>query len=429
MPKALSIPSLVNVSINMQKRVAEHQSYAKGLYDQCLIRLNIQTGSLVIRFPPFSSLLPRPIQTGSDQAEARNNAYCLLEQVVDLVSPQLKAATGQLDARVNSIYPEFLLSGGREEIADAGVVNPKQNFTVGKIWWRKLGTASPFDDNGLPSVDHQATEPHPREWRLSRQTYEDHDKEKVYHIVPPSSGLRALSEPETENETFQLFDGRFWIQLTNHTHDNLILRPFMKSDMRHLPTTQMSRKAMQSRSGPIPERFITAAFATIKPSDVRFTLPAVFRKDSMTSEETLIGFPTLNVRMGGIGPPLEICKWQVRYKKIDLGSHSPEGTIVGLRNDDIVHLERKDRMESKGIKILRFGNAKGGLPYKRRKRDHDSRSEDVKHVQRTMEGDESDGFDFLRRGSENEEEGQGRGSVAGEKRKMHSLTMRRIRDL
>jgi tRNA(Ile)-lysidine synthase len=430
MPKALSIPSLVNVSMNMQKRVAEHQSYAKGLYDQCLIKLNIQTGSLIIRFPPFSSLLPRPIQTGSDQAEARNNAYYLLEQVADLVTPQLKAATGQLDARVNSIYPEFLFSGDREETAGAGLDDLKQNFTVGKIWWRKLDTASPFDDNGLPSVDHQAAKPHPREWRLSRQTFEDHDREKVYHIVPPSSGLRVQSEPGAEDETFQLFDGRFWIQLTNHTHDNLILRPFTTSDMRHLPTTQMNRQAMRSRSGPIPERFITAAFATIKPSDVRYTLPAVFRKDIVTGEEILIGFPTLNVRMGGIGPPLEICEWQVRYKKIDLGSHSPEDMIAGLRNDDIVQLEKKDRMASKGIKRLSLGNLRGGLPYRSLKRDNNnSRGDEVKNVQRTMERDESDGFDFLQKESEKQEEGKGRAKGAEERRKMQSLTMRRVRDL
>ncbi|KAH7414131.1 PP-loop family-domain-containing protein [Phaeosphaeria sp. MPI-PUGE-AT-0046c] len=407
MPKALSISSLVNLSLNMQKRVAAHQTYAKGLYDQCLFKLNIRTGSLTVRFPPFSALLARPIQTESDKAEARNNAYYLLEQVADLVTPKMKVATGQLDTRVDSIYPEFQSSEEKDELTTAAEADLKEKFTVFGVWWRKLEIASPFEDNGLPSPDHYAVDPHPSEWLLSRQTLENHERDKVQHIVPPSATQTSSTEPGAEKETFHLFDGRFWIQVVNHTHDNLILRTFEKADMGYLPTLQKNREAIRNRTGPKPERFITAAFAAIRPHDIRFTLPAVFRKDSLTGEESLIGFPTLNLRMGGIGAPREICDWQVRYKKINFGSHSAEDIIVGLYNDDFVNLEKQDRMANKGI--LKMNSKRKQLVgedaftgYKRisplaarnMKKEKDIRQQ-LQHAQRAMEGEEVDGFLFL----------------------------------
>lgn len=415
MPKALSIPSLISLSLSMQKRVATHQSYAKGLYDQCLLKLNIQTGSLTVRFPPFSALLTRPIETESDKAEARNNAYYLLEQVADLVTPKTKVATGQLDTRIDSIYPEFSTSEENNEITTAGEDHFKENFTVSGVWWRKLDMASPFEDNGLPSADHHAVESHPSEWLLSRQTLENHEKGKVQHIV--SAVPAPSTEPGAENETFHLIDGRFWIQLTNHTHDNLILRIFEKADLKYLPTTQKNREAKRNGSGPIPERFITAAFAAIRPYDIRFTLPAVFRKDHMTGEDSLVGFPTLNVRMGGIGPPREICDWQVRYKKIDFGSHSPEDIIVDLQNDDIVKLERQERLAQKGVVRLDLKHKRfiGEAPFTGYKRVSEKSARNAKmqknvwqqqhkHVQRNMEGEEVDGLEFLHNKVEEKED-------------------------
>jgi tRNA(Ile)-lysidine synthase len=81
----------------------------------------------------------------------------------------------------------------------------------------------------------------------------------------------------------------------------------------------------------------------------------VFRKDNATSEESLIGFPTLNVRMNGWGPPPGICEWHVRYKKIDFGQHSVGDVVVaGTRKMDFVEQEKQHRMQNKGISRLKI---------------------------------------------------------------------------
>jgi tRNA(Ile)-lysidine synthase len=350
LPEALSIKSLVDVSLHMQKRIAAHRSYTSWLYDQCLLKLDIRTGSLIVRFPSFASLLERPIETESDRNEARNNAYCLLEKVADLVTPKFKPALGQLAARVDSIYPEFLTPEEKSELAAAGESHFDDKFTVYHVWWRQWDKASPFEDHDLPCEDFGSSAPHSKEWLLTRQALENGEAQKLQIAVPPSQVTDVNSESPHSEEDYQLFDGRFWIKLQNYTRDTLLLRNFQKADMKHLPVTQGNKEAPQNRTGPIPERFITAAFALIKPSDLRFTLPAVFRKDSTTGKEILIGFPTLNVRMNGLGPPEDVCHWRVRYKKVDFGERSISDMIIsGSNNEEVVDQEKQQRVANKGV--------------------------------------------------------------------------------
>jgi tRNA(Ile)-lysidine synthase len=356
LPKALSIQSLVDVSLNMQRRIDNLRSYADFLFDECLMKLDIQTGSLLVRFPPFTQLLARPIETQTDKNEAMDVAYCLMERVADLVSPKAKSAVGQLAARIDNIYPEFMTPEDLAEVAASEGAHFRNNFTVYGVWWRQWDKASPFDQHGLPAEDFGSTAPHPKEWLLTRQSleYQEARKPTMQIVVLPSPSPELDSDYNaTSQETYQLFDSRFWIRLHNRTRDTLVIRVFEKPDMRHLPTTQRDIDNLRSE-GPRPERFITAALALIKPSDVRFTLPAVFRIDSTTGEESLIGFPTLNVRMDGFGAPREVCDWSVRYKKIEFGRR-PAGDIVvpGIKDVDIVAEDKKTRMKFMGLTRLK----------------------------------------------------------------------------
>ncbi|KAH4341341.1 tRNA(Ile)-2-lysyl-cytidine synthase [Parastagonospora nodorum] len=417
LPKALSIPSLVALSLRMQERVNKHQAYARKLYDQCLMKLDIQMGTLLIRFPPFDALLGRPITTDADKNEAWNNAYCLIEKVADLVTANLKPALGNLAARVDSIYPEFLTPEEKTELIAAGESHFRDNFTVHHIWWRKCDKASPFEDHGLPSEDYNSTPPHPNEWLLTRQALQPSEARRLQLEIPPSktSPNADFSRPKEE---YQLFDGRFWIKLHNYTYDTLIIRTFEHTDMRHLASLQGYKGAVRSRRGSIPERFIAAAFALIKPSDVRFTLPAVFRRDA-TGDETLVGFPTLNIRMDGLGPAEGICDWHVRYKKIDFGQRSIEDTIVpGARKMDYVNQEKAQRYQNKRISRLKIrGNrvadyvsdAHRLAGYKRvyAKSGDDAmreRKKSLQYTQRAVQGEELEGLEFLRDDNEQDNE-------------------------
>jgi len=416
LPEALSIQSLVDTSLYMQKRLKTHRSHAETLFDECMMKLDIQTGALLVRFPPFTSLLHRPIETESDRIEAKANAYCLIERVAELVTSKFKPALGQLAARIDNIYPEFLTHEEKKEWETPMQGCSMDNFTVYHVWWRRWDKASPFEDHGLPHEDFGSTASHPKEWLLTRQSLDNSESKKLEIVVPPSQTSTLTPSSSTSKETYQLFDGRFWIKLDNYTHDTLIIRTFEKTDMRHLPTLQSNRDALKRLAGPIPERFITAAFALLKPSDIRFTLPAVFRKDSATNEESLVGFPTLNMRMGGCGgAPLDICQWSVRYKKVDFGRRSAGDIIVpGLTPQDIFAQERRMRIANKGVSILKVRRNQVVGEYAQRltgyKRvsgtgfENHSKKKSLVYTQRAMEGEETDGLSFLMDDVENNEE-------------------------
>ncbi|KAF2032036.1 hypothetical protein EK21DRAFT_99352 [Setomelanomma holmii] len=415
LPEALSVQSLVDTSLYMQKRISERRSYAAWLYDQCLIKLDIQTGSLLVRFPPFDSLFARPIETQKDKNEAKDNAYCLIEKVADLVTPKFKPALGQLAARIESIYPEFFTPEEHKEAVDGGEAHFRDNFTVYHVWWRRWDKASPFENDGTAAEDFGSSVPHPKEWLLTRQGLEHGEAQRLQFIIHPSRTITAdMNDASESQEPYQLFDGRFWISIVNHTHDNLIVRIFQKKDMRQLPTTQAKKELTRmSHSGLIPERFITAAFALLKPSDLRFTLPAVFRIDSTTGQESLLGLPTLDVRMNGFGSPEGVCDWTVRYKKIGYGARAAGDIIVpGLHIRDIVEQEEQQRYSNKAIqklkvrrnRVVRDKTYDDFTGYKRVHSVTKSAQKKVsKHTQRAMVGEEVDGLAFLEDEPEKEE--------------------------
>jgi tRNA(Ile)-lysidine synthase len=420
LPEALNIRSLVDVSLKMQERIKWHRTYAKKLFDQTLIKLDIQTGCLVVRFPPFSSLLPRPIETVADKIQAKNTAYCLVERVAELVTPRPKAPLSQLAGTISRIYPELEKLEDEDASGHWNEVR-KKTYCVFSVLWRFWDQPTPFPEHKEQGIDLSI--PHPREWLLTRQPLDAVERvDPTNHIVFPPSTLSSQ-----RRSPFQLFDGRFWIRIVNHTTDTMVLRVFQKTDFRHFPTYQQNRLKVHDSDPGRPYRFISAAFDLLKPADLRFTLPALFRRDATSGTETLIGFPTLDVRMDGFGAPPEICEWTVRYKKIDFGRRTAADIIVpGSSRKEITAEERRQRMSHQGMlkeKLLKQEIYTRKTGNKAKKTPPGYRGSDVftgfkvvgkaEHVDgrdkrramvdggkpRKMEGEEADGLGFLEKES------------------------------
>lgn len=356
LPAALSIRSLVDVSHHMQSRVNRHKHQAKQLLDSCFKALNLQSGSLCIRFPSFVQLLPKGSSlppTQSELNEARNVACCLLEQVGQLISPRESAPLGDLAATIGNIWPEFF------ELEDVNMPHTnssgnRTNFCIYSVWWRK--SIKPLNETFNDSVVCGGTEVHPLEWLLTRQPLEQHrsgvaSKFIQYppsHILPLTQDVACTPISVADNE-YQLFDGRWWISLQNRSADVLTLRIFTKDDHARLHSLHDAK-----RGGLHPDRFIATALSMLEPTDVRFTLPAVFRRDRVTKEETLVGFPTLNVSMGQLGFPKDVCSWRVRYKKVGLS----EEQLLKNAARHITHERIERKLAGNGERQKRVDNTK-----------------------------------------------------------------------
>jgi len=313
LPAALSKERLVTVANRMQDRIETHAQAAKSLFDTLDLKLDTQTGSVIVRLPPKSALLDRQIITKEDEDFAHNTGTLLLHHLIRLVSPfDQKASISNVTHATNLLYPR-----GSEPSSPG----PKSNsFSVQGVWFRRWTGPSPFSqssNNNDPGDINESCEHFcPREFLLTRIPFSPAGENASPTIeFPPHNHNRG-------NDIFHFWDSRFWIRISNPTSKPLILRSFKPSELEQLSLLiNNARKASKGEHVPTSELptdidvFFRELVSRLKPVDLRFTIPAVFEKNETGKQDKLLGFPSLM-----IGPRLRegVC-WEVRYKKADIG--------------------------------------------------------------------------------------------------------------
>jgi tRNA(Ile)-lysidine synthase len=324
LPAALSIQSLVDVSSHMQQRVATHKEDAERLFFECKIQLDVQAGSLHVRFPSFRRLVlrllltkkPHGALTQSDLIDAKNTATYLLARVGQLISPREDPPLAELAASVENIWPEFK---DLEEADQAGTLESNFSYCVYGIWWRKW-------DRSLGAVEEKGNRQTDNlNWYLTRQPVENRRGAWESHVYPPSHVIPITqsdspASARAAGHEYRLFDNRWWINFKNNSTDELKLRFFTKDDYALLRAKDTGRGAFS---------MAFTALSLLTTADLRINnLPAIFRVDAKTKKESLIGFPTLNVCVNNFGPYTKVCTWRVHYKKIHLGPKEIASIVI-----------------------------------------------------------------------------------------------------
>ncbi|KAF2869964.1 PP-loop family-domain-containing protein [Massariosphaeria phaeospora] len=309
LPAALSEQSLVGLSVQMQERLKVHREHAEYLFNNCLLKLDIQTGSLIVRFPETTALLDQPIVTESDKSHARNTAYLLFERITEIVSPKQNPSIGQLTKAVETVYPA-LSTEVHAQIASKKA-HTASIFCAFGVWFHPwIGKSVFTQDPSLPDGNGP-------EWLLSRQPLEDGKMREPGTCItfPPSSTAPEIAEQ------WHLFDGRFWFRINNHTPDHdLILRTLEPEDVRTLDVRTIGKSYAAPSS-----TIMRIALSLFKPADLRRHIPALFsRPTDSSSAETLIALPTL----GASTASPSTCTWQIRYKKVDFGQRSAAALVA-----------------------------------------------------------------------------------------------------
>ncbi|KAJ4296458.1 hypothetical protein N0V90_006503 [Kalmusia sp. IMI 367209] len=342
LPKALSRESLLALAEHTQSRVDKHKKKAEQLFSECPVKIDIQTGALVARFPPVDALFSSPTShpSESDLAEARNTAYLFLYRLAELVSPSEKPKPARLANTVLSVWPTL-----------ACTTEPRSpNFSCFGLWWRKWDLPS-------PSTAHHPT-PTPRMASLA-PTLPLSDNLQHSIFFPPNEG--RLSE-------WRFFDGRFWIRVRNLTDKNIVLRNLTDKELEELLRNKITVEA----SGYYHDRHqhLRAALAAIKPHSLRRHLPALFlAPDDPGAEQSVIALPTLNADLSVLGKKGPDCRWDVRYKKIDPGTRALEDIVLKPMQYGVAREESRRSMKATlGFKRLSLGTERAKEDVRRKKK-------------------------------------------------------------
>ncbi|KAF2279468.1 uncharacterized protein EI97DRAFT_430537 [Westerdykella ornata] len=368
LPEALTSKSLISLAQRMQRRVESHRQQAEKIFDKTPLALDIQTGSLIVRFPPASAFLASQagdLSKRSDRNAARNTAFLYLQRVAELVSPKDLPSIGQLSAAVDHVWPALRLDENEtattKNTSKASPSSSSANLCVLGIWFRRNALPSRARQDPTVSAILSAPSSFSADWYQSNTNEEDNiyllSRQPLDTKEKDSASLR-LTIPNTSLDpssatTWHLFDDRFWLRVENRLEggDDVVVRMLTDEEVVGLLSSGKGVSPSSERRED-QARVKLPQLGFLKPADLRTTIPALFRRprsslgtgsaasssDKSTTttaeyqqeKETLLALPTLGVRVPSVSPGSRYLKWEVRYKKISVESSSREMEDVVL---------------------------------------------------------------------------------------------------
>ena len=297
----------------MHQKVLARWSRADNLFRDCHILIfDTRSGGLVVRLPDRAlSVQSVPLEYRERSiVEAQYKAALLLRRLIDIVTPHEVVALQNLRFTVNAIFPEIENPNAVAMDKDLGV----SNFTVAGVSFKRFHSPLPEPEDTGSGKTRKGHLDRKYIWLLARQPYAS-TQELPTITIPPFSeivtdspvSVSPDSSPTTPSDlcsAWHLWDGRFWIRVSNSTPSTLIIRPLQEQDLKPF------RLALKwTRRQQFNELLSVAA-----PGKVRWTLPVLAKAD----DGMVVAVPTLGAALDERAVGGEVgC--EVRFRKVDLG--------------------------------------------------------------------------------------------------------------
>ena len=320
LPRALRKCSLLSMADRMHQKFLGRWSRADNLFRDChILMFDARSGGLVFRLTeralPVQSIPLEYLERGI--AEAQYKASLLLRRLIDIVTPQEVVPLQSLRFCVNAMFPEIENpnAGGLDKDSAAS------NFTVAGVSFTRLHSPVASPQATIPKGGLRKRPDQKYVWLITRQPYASKKDPPTITIPPipkavthtpvslsPNPSATPSSYPWS---SWNLWDGRFWVRVSNRTPEPLIIRPLREHDLKPF---RLALSTTQRRS--FDELLGVAA-----PGKVRWTLPVLAKADGI-----VVAVPTLGAVLDErlVGGKVQ---WEVRYKKVGLGV-GREGAIV-----------------------------------------------------------------------------------------------------
>ena len=299
-PVALQKPSILALA----KRLQENRDRDMKRRNKSFIQ-KVQ----ILKFEPsvpYCSVYFEPLDMGHNARRSTEisstvfeDASWWLRAVIQLISPVENIALGSLSTAVQRIYPELDSQVGYDSA-------PRKAFTVASVMFEPAPSdiqedTPHFNHTGYNPTASESSTLAPqripnRHWIIRPQPFKKGKEPRLESM--PFQG-RDEDAYWKDNDSWKLFDGRFWIRLLNLTSANISLRPFQAHDVNKLKGTKFMAELEQREKLLLP----------LKASKFRYVLPAIAAEVDGT--EQVVGLPTLSI----VAQDFEdLVKYEVRYR-------------------------------------------------------------------------------------------------------------------
>lgn len=350
---------------NIRQKFLHRNKRADELFQACdIISFDARSGCLKVRIP-LSAVPPSgpsfyDQSASQQQTEVEHIGARLVRILLSIVSPRDNLSLQTLEFATKAMFWHL---ESDPYAPDRGIDNLKpqpHTFTAGDVLCQRV--KSPSEKQPLPgalpvSLDLDHT------WCLSRRPYIKTMQEPVC-LFPPTKPFKRKEAGKGDNKwknakvkkvdqemdgerneekgnsnspqtLWQLWDGRYWIQLINPLKKPLKICPLSQDRLARLKANLTASKYTESL------KFLDKNLGAIGPPHVRHTIPAV-----MDDKGNCLALPTLDFRVPVSGSDKSArkaltLKWHVRYKRVVFPDHVKHERIIALK---------EERLE--GVKIL-----------------------------------------------------------------------------
>ncbi|KAL8769485.1 MAG: hypothetical protein Q9209_004546 [Squamulea sp. 1 TL-2023] len=307
---------------NVRRRYEERNDFADCLFQECdIVSFDSRSGSLEVRIPVFTASNSRFWSRPRDRwtFEREHIGARLVRRLLQLVTPHDHISLQSLETATKSMFFDFkdFLPGDRKNYPAIS------DFTAGSVHCKRLDSSN----EGLRPKSDAPYELDPAyTWRLTRQPYQLNLPEPGCSI-PPSRPLPQNLNAKKQTPIrypeppWQLWDGRYWIQIINSTSKTLRICPLTEDRFLRLKATVKTKDSNGSKRFAILRKALKAA----APGLSRFTLPAIIDEN-----DDVLVLPTLGFEVEGL-----TIDWRIRYRRVTFPDNIKMEVVIALPEKEL----------------------------------------------------------------------------------------------
>ncbi|KAL8732467.1 MAG: hypothetical protein Q9166_002680 [cf. Caloplaca sp. 2 TL-2023] len=310
----------------IRAKFSHRNDYAQELFQAChIVSFDSRSGRLHVRIPRLTSNSAYFWSRVKSQwtSELEHIGARVVRLLLHLVTPQDHISLQSLEVATKSMFFDFTYATNFPPPGHRKNHPARAAFTAGGVYCERVDSSigeSPSESNEPYRLDPEYT------WHLSRQPYHLSLPEPEC-TTPPARPLSLYREEKRRHEVlypeppWQLWDGRYWIQVLNPTPKPLKICPLSEHRLLHL----RAKLGEKDGNGTKKSASLQQALRVAAPGLLRFTIPAI-----VDGNDNVLILPTLNFEVEETA-----VQWRIRYRRVIFPDNIETGSVMALPEKEL----------------------------------------------------------------------------------------------